>query len=135
MLVEDGGRALSLHDAKAALICYNEALDIDTTHVDSLCGRCLAYLLLQQIELAKLDTDRLSSLAPTSSKVFKILRQFYSSNKNPLPSSGHVCVCHHHHRFNVHFLPRLIKGMEGCFPTALGRQSTFSNILGPLVWS
>ena len=40
---------------------------------------------------------------------------------------------HHHHQFNVHFLPRSIKGMDGCFPTALGRQSTFSNILGPLV--
>ena len=39
----------------------------------------------------------------------------------------------HHHQLNVHFLPRLIKGMDGCFPTALGRQSTFSNILGPLV--
>ena len=38
---------------------------------------------------------------------------------------------HHHHQFNVHFLPRLIKGMDGCFPTELGRQSTFSNILGP----
>ena len=40
---------------------------------------------------------------------------------------------YHHHRLNVHFLPRLIKGMDGCFPTALGRQSTFSNISGPLV--
>ena len=40
---------------------------------------------------------------------------------------------HHHHQLNVHFLPRLIKGMDGCFPTALGRPSTFSNILGPLV--
>ena len=40
---------------------------------------------------------------------------------------------HHHHWSNVHFLPRLIKGMDGCFPTALGRQSTFSKILGPLV--
>ena len=39
-----------------------------------------------------------------------------------------------HHQLNVHFLPRLNKGMDGCFPTALGRQSsTFSNILGPLV--
>ena len=36
---------------------------------------------------------------------------------------------HHHHQINVHFLPRLIKGMDGCFPTASGRQSTFSNIL------
>ena len=33
-----------------------------------------------------------------------------------------VVVCfdrpHHHHQLNVHFLPRLIKGMDGCFPTA-----------------
>ena len=36
---------------------------------------------------------------------------------------------HHHHQRTVHFLPRLIKGMDGCFSTALGRQSTFSNIL------
>ena len=35
---------------------------------------------------------------------------------------------HHHHQLNVHFLPILIKGMDGCFPTALGRQSTFSNL-------
>ena len=35
---------------------------------------------------------------------------------------------HHHHQLNVQFLPRLIKGMDGCFPIALGRQSTFSNI-------
>ena len=32
--------------------------------------------------------------------------------------------CHHHHQLNVHFLPRSIKSMDGCFPTALGRQST-----------
>ena len=42
---------------------------------------------------------------------------------------------HHHHQLNVHFLPRLIKSMDGCFPTALGRQPTFSNILGPLIYS
>ena len=36
---------------------------------------------------------------------------------------------HHHHQLNVHFLPRLIKGIYGCFPTALGRQSTLNNIL------
>ena len=36
---------------------------------------------------------------------------------------------HHHHRLNVHFLPRLIKGLDSCFPTALGRQSTFSKIM------
>ena len=50
---------------------------------------------------------------------------------------------HHqfHHQLNVHFLPRLIKGIDGidgidgCFPAALSRQSTFSNILGPLVQS
>ena len=40
---------------------------------------------------------------------------------------------HHHHQFNIHFLLRWIKGMDGCFPKALGRQSTFSNILGPPV--
>ena len=38
-------------------------------------------------------------------------------------------------RVNIHFLPRSIKGISGCFPTALGRQSTVSNILGPLVYS
>ena len=26
--------------------------------------------------------------------------------------------CHHHHYFNIHSLPRLIKGMDSCFPTA-----------------
>ena len=31
---------------------------------------------------------------------------------------------HHHHHLNVHVLPRSIKSMDGCFPTALGRQST-----------
>ena len=31
---------------------------------------------------------------------------------------------HHPHQLNVHFLPRSIKGLDGCFPTALGRQST-----------
>ena len=25
---------------------------------------------------------------------------------------------HDHYHFNIHFLPRLIKGMDGCFPTA-----------------
>ena len=52
-----------------------------------------------------------------------------------LVTSGYISVSHHHHhhQFIVHFLPRLIKGMDGCFPTALGRQSTFSNILGYLV--
>ena len=25
---------------------------------------------------------------------------------------------HHHHHSNVHFLPRVIKGLDGCFPTA-----------------
>ena len=28
----------------------------------------------------------------------------------------------HHHQLNVHFLPKSIKGKDGCFPTALGRQ-------------
>ena len=27
---------------------------------------------------------------------------------------------HHHHRFNVHFIPRLIKGMDGCFHGNVG---------------
>ena len=35
---------------------------------------------------------------------------------------------HDHHQLIVHFLPRLIKGMNGCFPTALGRQCS-SNVL------
>ena len=39
---------------------------------------------------------------------------------------------HHHHQLIFHFLPRSIKVMDGCFPTALGRQSTISNISGPL---
>ena len=30
---------------------------------------------------------------------------------------------HYHHQLNVHFLPKLIKGMNGCFPIAFGRQS------------
>ena len=34
---------------------------------------------------------------------------------------------HHHHLFNVDFLPRLIKGMDYCFPTAYGRPPTFSD--------
>ena len=33
---------------------------------------------------------------------------------------------HHHHHFNVHFLLRLIKGMDGCFQTAWGGQPAFS---------
>ena len=37
----------------------------------------------------------------------------------------HVTHCmhlthYHHHQINVHFLPRSIKGMDGCFPTASG---------------
>ena len=34
---------------------------------------------------------------------------------------------HHHNNLNVHFLPRLIKGMDGCFLTAYGSQPTSSN--------
>ena len=30
----------------------------------------------------------------------------------------------HHHHHNVNILPRLIEGIDGCFPTALGKQST-----------
>ena len=26
-----------------------------------------------------------------------------------------LLLAHHHHHFNVHFLPRSIKGMDGCF--------------------
>ena len=35
----------------------------------------------------------------------------------------------HPHHFNVHFLPRLIKGMDSYFPTAYDRQlpSAFSH--------
>ena len=55
--------------------------------------------------------------------------------RNQLNRSAKFMDFHHHHRLNIHFLPRLIKGMDGCFPTALSRQSTFSNILGPLVQS
>ena len=39
----------------------------------------------------------------------------------------HNMICHHHHhhhhQLNVHFLPRSIKDMDSCFPTALGRQT------------
>ena len=35
----------------------------------------------------------------------------------------------HHHQFNVHVLPRFIKGMDGCFPTAYGSLPTFSNLV------
>ena len=36
---------------------------------------------------------------------------------------------HHHQQLNVYFLPRLIKEMDGCFPTTLGRQYTFSKVI------
>ena len=38
------------------------------------------------------------------------------------------CLFHHHHQFNVHVIPRLIKGMDGCFPTAYGRQPAFNDL-------
>ena len=34
-----------------------------------------------------------------------------------ITASAHGKI-YHHHQFNVHFLPRLIKGMDGCFPTS-----------------
>ena len=40
---------------------------------------------------------------------------------------------HHHHQFNVHFLPRSIKGMDGCFPSALGRHH-ITPVLTDLHW-
>ena len=42
---------------------------------------------------------------------------------------GTIDAHHLHHQLNVHLLPRLIKGMNGCFPTAKGRQPTLSNTL------
>ena len=39
----------------------------------------------------------------------------------------------HHHQFKRPHSSKINQGMDGCFPTALGRQSTFSNFLGPLV--
>ena len=32
-----------------------------------------------------------------------------------------------YHHLNAHFLPRLIRGIDGCFPTAQGRQLTLSS--------
>ena len=60
-------------------------------------------------------------------------RLFCADKKDQVHYLISLLLHHHHHQLNVHFLPRLIKGMDGCFPIALGRQSTFSNILGPLV--
>ena len=37
-----------------------------------------------------------------------------------------TCLVLYHHNLNIHFLPRLILGMDGCFPTAHGRQPTVS---------
>ena len=67
----------------------------------------------------------------------KCFNQFQGFNINfmlieELRQAANNCFGYHH-QLNVHFLPRLNKGMDGCFPTALGRQSTFSNILGPLI--
>ena len=36
--------------------------------------------------------------------------------------SNFRCFIHHHHHFNVHFLSRLIKCMDGCFPTVTCRE-------------
>ena len=68
---------------------------------------------------------------------FPISSHFYSFSMILCSSawSRYMYHNHHHHQFNVHFLPRWIKGMGGCFPTALGRQSTFSNILGDFLFS
>ena len=33
-------------------------------------------------------------------------------------------ISNHHYHLSVHFLPRFIKGIDGCFPTAYGRQLT-----------
>ena len=71
-----------------------------------------------------------------SFKIKQLVNKKYMStnNKQVIQLIQPAIQIHHHHRLNAHhFLPRLIKGMDGCFPTALGKQSTFSNILGPLV--
>ena len=36
---------------------------------------------------------------------------------------------HHHHHFNVHVLPRIIKSIDGCFPTAKGTKPIFSDLV------
>ena len=55
-------------------------------------------------------------------KLFEAFEYIYLSHRH-----NH----HHYHQFNVHFLPRSIKGMDGGFSTTLRRQPAFSNILGP----
>ena len=52
-------------------------------------------LLFELFTTLGLSTDRLSSAGLNPNRYVK-----------------------NHHHFNVHFLPRLIKGMDGCFPTA-----------------
>ena len=36
-------------------------------------------------------------------------------------------LLHNHHPLNIFFLPQLIMGIDGSFPTAYGRQPTFSD--------
>ena len=45
---------------------------------------------------------------------FTVIRSLQSN----FPLNPFVYFHNHHHQFNVHVLPRLIKGMDGCIPTA-----------------
>ena len=99
----------------------------------------------KQSEIIKISIGHLVFAMETGSKLINPGNKDYYFQQMFISSQSHETEIeinsntyhhhhhHHHHQFNVHFLPRSIKGMDGCFPTALGRQSTFSNILGPLV--
>ena len=62
-------------------------------------------------------------------RAWKFIFNVISSVPLVLISSGWYYL-HHHHQFKVNFLPRLIKGIDGCLSTALGEQLTFNNMLG-----
>ena len=60
--------------------------------------------------------ERLHWLKISEQISFKLCMLVYKSLRGKAPGQHHHH--HHHHQFNNHVLPRLIKGMDGCFPTA-----------------
>ena len=78
------------------------------------------------------NRDRFSSLGLLGADLNETIEWWEQDLNNSIawlyrkaqPEDNIIYIHHHHHQLNVHFLPRSTKGMDGCFPTALGRQST-----------
>ena len=114
----------------------------EVLHGGVLGGRCPGregdgFVCVQRLARGSRDSGNFWRRFPTFVECTRETLQFSLGSHSPVLSLHYsweqevfTIHHHHHHQLNIHILPSLIKSMNGCFPTVIGRQSTFSRHFG-----